>query len=189
MKNLLFLLIILSTGCKCVLSQIPPQTIYAGAGCEAPLPNYVPRVTVTDNCGINSIVQTPAPGFLLTATNPVATVFIRAADISNNIAQFSFTVTLLDTISPIINWDTLMTDKSWDVLDYTYDFADKFILGKMQEFDENFPYEYYNIPKEDSTYYKNNMILWTPPAFAINKTGRRVITFVPDSALINLIYY
>jgi len=188
MKKSMFLLLVLFTGCKCVLSQIPPQTIYAGAGCEASLPNYVPRVTVLDNCAINSIIQAPLPGFLLTATNPIATVFIRAADISNNIAEISFTVTLLDTIPPIINWDTLSSDATWNIIDRFYNMADLMVLDKMEEFDATFPYEFYNIPENDrdSTYYKNTMIIWTPPAYAKNKMGRRVITFVPDSLILQI---
>lgn len=107
MKNLLFLLIIIIlSGCKCVLSQIPPQTIYAGAGCTAPLPDYRSKVIATDNCvGNITVTQTPVPGTMLTVLSPARTVILTAKDAFGNISRpINVSVTMIDTVKPILSW-------------------------------------------------------------------------------------
>lgn len=106
MKKLIFLAIVsvFLSSCVCTLAQIPPQFIYAGAGCTAPLPDYKSKVTATDNCAIKILEQIPASGYLLTATNQIVDVTIKATDAFNNSSQVTFSVTLLDTIKPILEW-------------------------------------------------------------------------------------
>jgi len=113
MKKLLLILSVILSGCSCVLSQIPPQVIYAGQGCVAPLPDYRLSVTISDNCQVSEVTQTPTPGFLLTATSMITNVKIRAVDNSGNSSEVTFSVTMLDTIPPIIGIDalTVMTDQ------------------------------------------------------------------------------
>jgi hypothetical protein len=126
MKKLLFLFIIILNSCGCIIGQIPPQYIYAGAGCTTPVPDYLSKVTISDNCSLKSVIQIPASGFLLTSTNMITDVIIKATDNSGNIRQVKFTVTLLDTIKPIITIDTLT---GYNVLKATefYDLADSFV--------------------------------------------------------------
>ena len=71
MKKFLGLIVVLllASSCTCLIAQIPPQYVLVGSNCQATLPDYVPQVTVTDNCQIASIVQTPAPGYILDAVN------------------------------------------------------------------------------------------------------------------------
>lgn len=90
------------TGCACVLSQIPPQTIYAGSGCSATLPDYRSQVIATDNCEISEFTQTPIPGTLLYPGNMVIDVTLKAIDNSGNFSQIVFSVALVDTIKPIL---------------------------------------------------------------------------------------
>lgn len=105
MKKLLILFaVVLFTSCKCVLSQIPPQFIYADADCQAQLPSYLEQVIASDNCDLFSVTQTPEPGYILDATNQVVNVTIKATDVFKNSTEATFSVTLLDTIPPILEW-------------------------------------------------------------------------------------
>jgi len=106
MKKLILLLFVTAfmSSCVCTLSQIPPQYIYANADCQALLPDFKGKVTATDNCAIKVIEQTPAPGYVLSATNQVVNVLLKATDVFNNSSQVTFSVTLLDTIAPILEW-------------------------------------------------------------------------------------
>jgi hypothetical protein len=133
MKKLLFLLcVIFTTGCGCIISQIPAQKIYAGASCSAPIPNYLTKITASDNCEIASLTQTPAPGTLLNASNKVATVVVKATDASGNIKQVSFTVTLLDTIKPTLTIDPTLLAYQADQISEVYTFADN-MVGRSWE--------------------------------------------------------
>jgi hypothetical protein len=105
MKKLLILLVSVAfTSCKCVLSQVPPQVIYADADCQAQLPNYLEQVVASDNCELFAVTQTPEPGYVLDAQNQVVNVTIRAQDVFNNSTEVTFSVTLLDTIPPVLEW-------------------------------------------------------------------------------------
>jgi len=117
MKKLLFLLLLPLIGCRCLISQVPPQYIYAGQSCEAPLPDYRLKVTISDNCQIENVTQTPSPGFLLMATNMITNVTIRAVDNSGNASQITFSVTLLDTIPPVIGWEGLTSLTEQEMID------------------------------------------------------------------------
>ncbi len=102
MKKLIgFLIVAALVGCNC-LSQIPIQVIPAGDSCKAILPDYRDQVTVRDNCGIESIIQSPPPGTLLDVTNMVVNVIIAAKDNSGNVSSINFDVVLLDETPPVI---------------------------------------------------------------------------------------
>ena len=107
MKKTLFILVaVLLSGCGCLLSQIPPQTIYAGVGCTAPLPDYRSQVIASDNCeGILTITQNPVAGTLLTVINPAVTVILTAKDAFGNISKpLNVSVILIDTVKPILSF-------------------------------------------------------------------------------------
>ena len=128
MKNLVILFMCsFLCGCGCVLSQIPPQYIYAGENCEAGLPDYRLIITALDNCKITDFTQDPIPGFILSATNMITNVKVRAVDNSGNASEVNFSVALLDTIAPILNYDALtaMTDKQLIELYRTWEAAVK----------------------------------------------------------------
>lgn len=105
-KSLIILSVLFLSGCGCVLSQIPPQTIYADSNCEGVLPDYRGSVVASDNCEEQiTILQTPAAGTLLTVNNPAVTVVLTARDAFGNVSKpLSVSVTLIDTIPPILNW-------------------------------------------------------------------------------------
>jgi hypothetical protein len=184
MKKILFLLsIVLFSSCTCVLSQIPPQYIYVGENCEAVLPDYLTKVTATDNCSLASLIQIPQAGTVLTASQTVTDVEVRATDSQGNHTSINFNVILIDTIPPVITVDTTLTaddslyGSGYDIIDALYTQADKIIADKLTFFDENFPYEKLGLPVQDSTYFKEYLIVSTSPGYAITKQGGRVWSF------------
>ena len=196
MKKFLFILVlVILTSCKCLLSQIPPQYIYPVTGCEAPLPDYLPMVTVSDNCALESIIQTPTPGFMLTGTAPVTTVIIKATDKAGNISQIAFNVVLKDTIAPVIIPNgLLLVDAEFERIDNLYNRADLAVVEKMKELDQTFPYEGLGIPRPptngdgiDSVYFKNVMLSWTARGHALTGEGVRFWTFpqLGDTLILN----
>jgi len=143
------MVMLLASSCTCLLSQIPPQMIYAGVGCAAPLPDYIPLVAVSDNCSIASVTQTPSAGFILNSTNQSATVRIRATDVFNNWTEVSFLVTLVDTVKPVITWNgPAIAAANWDVINSIYDQADRLLAQQEVYFDEHFDWEASGIPED-----------------------------------------
>lgn len=96
----------ISTSCGCLLSQVPPQVIMAGPGCQAPLPDYRTKVVASDNCsGTITITQTPAAGTILNVGQPTLTVVMTARDQFGNVSKpLNISVTLIDTVKPILSW-------------------------------------------------------------------------------------
>jgi hypothetical protein len=150
MKKLTYLFLILALyGCTstCLIAQ-PPQTLRFAEGCQVAIPDYTLRVNITDNCQVKSIVQTPAAGFLLTATNPITTVKITATDISNNISSISFTVTAIDDIPPVIAYDSLLADI--EPIMEMYDRADEALNQYSLWYDTQFPGDSLGIAANDT---------------------------------------
>jgi hypothetical protein len=91
-----------------VQDDIPPsitcpatQTVVLDANCAATLPSYTNLATVGDNCGVQSVTQSPAAGATASgAGNMTATLTVT--DFSGNSAQCSFTVNKVDDTPPTI---------------------------------------------------------------------------------------
>ena len=184
MKKLLLLLLIVLSGCKCLMSQLPPQFVYVGEDCTALLPNYVEQVTVTDNCGLKSIVQTPAVGYALTATNQSVEVTIRATDLFGNFSEIRFVVTAVDTIKPVITPSPELLSTNWDVIHKVYNVADKLVAEQEKYFDANFDWEAAGIPENKrpiGEYNKKVLSILTSPGHAETGYGSRVIMFVSNN--------
>jgi uncharacterized protein YceK len=176
MKKLIFLLSIVLSGCStCMLAQIPPQKIYTGSSCSAPIPNYLLKITASDNCEITSITQTPVAGTMLTASNKVATVVIKATDASGNSKQISFTVTLIDTIKPVFTIDPSLT-----VVQLPKQIGDIYNLADLM-------LEYNLTGTQRDAYNNYMMITWTAPGHAKTGVGHRYQTFVPNIDTVLLI--
>ena len=173
-----------------MLSQIPPQKIYAGAGCSAPLPNYLLKVSASDNCELASLTQTPAAGYILDAANKVANVIIKATDASGNYRQITFTVTLLDTIKPVFTIDPSLLAYQLQQVKDLYNFADRMIWASELNLYKQAWIDSISGLREklqDSSYMKKTMLIWTSPAYAITGIGSRVFTFYnPDTDTIIL---
>jgi len=181
MKKMMYVfLLILLSGCNvCMIGQIPPQYIYAGTGCTATVPNYLLKITASDNCTISSFTQTPYAGYVLNATTPMTSVTVKATDVKGNFTQIVFNVSILDTIKPKLTIDPSLLTYDLPMIDHLYNVADKALLVKINEFDSTFPYDSLGIPKSmyDSVYYKKRMVTWTDPSHAITGYGYRVWTW------------
>lgn len=146
MKKYLFFLFasMLLSGCKCVLSQIPPQIIYVNSSCQAVLPDYKTKVSVSGGCTGFALTQTPLPGTILTIANKT-TVVIKATGTNGKTSQIQFNVSLADTITPVIIPDTSQfsqaepTKEMYDLSSYNTMIA--------SEFDSKFPYELLGIAR------------------------------------------
>jgi hypothetical protein len=184
MKKLIFLSMMLFVSCTCVLPQIPPQYVYVGENCEAVLPDYLTKVSATDNCVLASFIQIPQAGTILTSAMTVTDVEIRATDNHGNHSSINFSVILVDTVPPVITVDdtTLTADNTllnsgYDIIEALYNQADRIIADKLTFFDANFPYSKIGLPVQDSSYFKEYLIVATSPGYAVTKQGGRVWSF------------
>jgi hypothetical protein len=133
-KLLLLLLVPFFSGCTCMLSQVPPQYVIAGINCTAPLPDYKTKVIVTGGCTGFMVTQTPNPGFVLSLNNKSVLVTVKATGTNNKSSQVSFTVNLIDTVTPIITpLPELLTYKLKQIND-VYDIADNMLIGVEKSF-------------------------------------------------------
>ncbi|MCG8700367.1 MAG: SprB repeat-containing protein, partial [Bacteroidales bacterium] len=85
------------------IDPIADSTEYLDASCEFNLNDYTPLANVNDNCGSTSVTQNPPAGTTLSGHNNDTIVWIIVNDGNNNSDSTSFTVNVLDTISPIAN--------------------------------------------------------------------------------------
>jgi hypothetical protein len=185
MKKLLLLSMVLFSSCTCLLSQIPPQYVYVGENCEAVLPNYLSRVTATDNCVLSSLDQIPSAGTVLTSAMMVNKVVIKATDNTGNSSTVSFDVILIDTIPPVLTVDSTLITGDWEVLETLYNQADRIIADKLIVFDATFPYSKLGLSVSDSTYYKEYLISTATPGYAVTGIGGRVWQFWNPSDSVN----
>ncbi len=81
------------------ITCIGNQTEYLDGTCQVILPDYRGLQSAADNCAIDSLQQSPAPGTIITA-NTIVT--ITAVDFGSNTASCSFNVSMMDTIKPTI---------------------------------------------------------------------------------------
>lgn len=179
MKKWLFILFgsMLLCSCSCLLSQIPPQYIYAGEGCTAPLPDYKTQVVVTGGCYGFTVTQTPLPGFLLTAVNKEVTVEIKATGANLKSSKVSFLVSMLDTITPKITpLPSLLAYQTQQVKEI-YDAGDRISIAMFKEFDANFPDSISSGPN-----YNDEMLV----SISIDSAGtRKRLVTTADSIVIN----
>lgn len=151
-KLLIFIGIVALCSCTCqvAISQVPPQNIFVDANCQAVLPDYTTDeyIVVTDNCGIKSVVQTPAPGYVLSAVDQTVTVVIRATDNFENFFEISFPVTAKDSVAPVITPTGKFLADNWDVIDTMYDRAELLLAEQEAFFDANFDWEAAGIPED-----------------------------------------
>ena len=80
-----------------------PQTLDVGAGCTAPLPNYVPMVSYSDCTPVNAAltVQSPVAGTPVLGVGGVQVVQVSMTDGCGNSSTVFFNVTLVDITPPV----------------------------------------------------------------------------------------
>ena len=169
------------TGCTCTMSQtIPPQFLNMTDDCGAAMPNYIPKFLYTDNCGIDTVWQSPTYGTWLTA--PTTNAMIRAIDNSGNYTDVLFNITLVDMEGPTILLldSTLITD-NYTKLDAIYNIADRILARTDLWATAHIPD---SIPVYED-YWNDILVSWTDPGHAFTGEGMRVWTFVqPGDTLI-----
>ncbi len=79
------------------------QDVYVDDNCEYIIPDYRDEISITDNCEIAQITQSPEPGFVMSTNNPsVSTsITIVAEDLSGNKSTCTFSLTAVDNTPPL----------------------------------------------------------------------------------------
>jgi len=166
--------------------SIPPQSLYVNDECGAALPDYRPRLTFSDNCGIDTVEQTPTPGSWLTAK--YTTVLIRAFDTFRNYTDVMFSVELIDTIGPVfVSFDTAMIAENYDMITNLYDQAER-LMAKQDWFNDNLWPDSIPLYEDYSNYY---LVCYSSPLYALRdelniEGGHRVWAFAKPGTTIVL---
>jgi hypothetical protein len=84
------------------------QTLVLGANCTATLPNYTSLATTGDNCGVQSVTQSPAAGATVSGAGNM-TVTLTVTDVNGNSTACTFTVTKVDNTPPTITCPATQT--------------------------------------------------------------------------------
>ncbi len=182
----LLALVAFASSCKCLIAQIPPQYIYVGENCEALLPDYLPMVTVTDNCEVKSVTQEPVAGTVLNANNQQVFVTIRAIDVFDNVAEMTFSVKAIDTIPPVITPNEELLVDNWHTIHAIYDIADRLVAQQLDYHADTFPWDELEIPEHlrpIDDYYNKTMRILVAPTHAFTGYGTRFIDFLDESEL------
>jgi len=79
----------------------PTQTLVLGSTCSATLPDYRSLATANDNCGVQSVTQSPAAGTTVSNAGNM-TVTLTVTDINGNSNTCTFTVTKVDNTAPTV---------------------------------------------------------------------------------------
>jgi len=189
MKKLiiLFAVVLLASSCTCLIGQVPPQSLYVGSDCGAAMPDYRLRLTFSDNCGIDTVEQTPTPGTWLTAR--YNTVLIRAYDNFRNYTDVMIQIELIDTVGPaLVGWDSTLISDAFGKITTLYNVADRMLAYQEQWFDENFDWAAAGIPdsiRPTNEYFNKVMMTWTSPGLGFGLPGNRIHRFVnPGDTLI-----
>ncbi len=84
------------------------QTLALGANCTATLPNYTSLAATGDNCGVQSVSQSPEAGTTISGAGNM-TVTLTVTDINGLTNTCTFTVTKVDNTAPTITCPTTQT--------------------------------------------------------------------------------
>ena len=84
------------------------QTLALGANCSATLPDYTSLATAADNCGVQSVSQSPVAGTSVSGAGNM-TVTLTVTDINGLTNTCTFTVTNVDNTAPSITCPTTQT--------------------------------------------------------------------------------
>lgn len=86
--------------------------VNVNANCEYEVADFASILlpTVTDNCGISNITQTPSPGTTYTGVGTSDSIKLNVIDIYGNFVKCIFKFTLQDTIAPSITCPSTITE-------------------------------------------------------------------------------
>jgi hypothetical protein len=188
MKKLIILLSFFLTGCGCLIGQVPPQTIVAGANCTATLPDYRPFFSIAAGCtGFNPLTQTPIPGTLVTTANSPLTVFVKVTSKTNGkFDQKTIIVSIADTVTPKLTPIGILAEVTQKQVNDLYNAGDK-LLGFL---DNNIMSQNWidSVPglrdKLGSDNFNNKMLITASYRKSDGSRGR-ITTFADSSTTIN----
>ncbi len=83
------------------------ETVYLDGNCEASVPDFTLGVTVSDNCGVDSITQLPTAGTAMTEDTEVT---ITVSDAAGNTAECTAWVYVEDVTAPSIAFADVIVD-------------------------------------------------------------------------------
>jgi hypothetical protein len=87
-----------------VVTCPPAVNLIANPNCAGNIPSLTGGATVSDNCTAqNTLTQSPISGTAITGSGTITTVVLTAVDSAGNTDTCHVTVTLTDTISPVIS--------------------------------------------------------------------------------------
>jgi len=184
MKKLIVfsILSLLLSSCACVIGQVPPLTLHVDATCGAAIPDYRPMLHWTDNCGIDTVEQTPTPGsWLIEKFN---TVHFRAIDNFGNYTDVLGSLELIDTIPPsLVDVDSTLAISEYDKANNLYDQAERIIANMdwWQTWPDSIP-----ITEDYANYY---LVCYSSPLHALRdrlpvENSHRVWTFAKAGTVI-----
>jgi ELWxxDGT repeat protein len=107
------------------------QTVFVDSNCQFILPDYMPLLTVTDNCGVDTVIQSPTAGTVFNK-GAVITVNIIATDINGNNSTCSFIITVEGPVADFTSdvsagcypLPVSFTDQSSNANSWSWDFGD-----------------------------------------------------------------
>lgn len=163
----------LLTGCSnCLVGQVPTTYLYVDETCGAAMPDLRPMLEWRDNCGIDTVEQTPTPGSWL--TEQYNTVHFRAFDRFRNFTDVLGSVELLDTIPPeLVGVDSTMLVKAYEYIDTLYDTAERMLARQVWYEDGLAPDSLWT----DDDFCNDVLLTWTDPCKAFTGEGYRIWTF------------
>lgn len=182
MKKLLFLFSLILSSCSCLIGQIPPQYLHVDSTCGAALPDLRPMLIWEDNCGIDTVEQTPTPGSWL--TQKYNTILIRAIDNFGNYTDVLTSVELIDTIPPkLVRVDSTLLISAYDHLNTLYDTAERLLARQVWYEESVAPDSIVNLGGGD--FMNDYLVCYTAPGKAWGLEGARVWTFAkPGTSII-----
>jgi len=83
-----------------VFTNVPTNIIVYSTSANCDIPVSWTEPTVTDNCAVDTVIVSPANGSIFSSVAPTAVTY-TATDVNGNVSTYTFTVTVLDTISPV----------------------------------------------------------------------------------------
>ena len=158
--------------CTC-LPQISTQTIYANENCMGLLPDYTSIVTVSDNCSA-TLRQVPSAGYVLDIGNPSIDVTLTASDPSGNETITTFSVILLDTIPPTMEFPTSMREYTIEQVKGLYSVFEEYMKYNIADFMYNFN-QFNEYGMVDSLYVFEHSIILTDSLYNVYISSLPVI--------------
>ena len=87
---------------KPTLTAVTNRDVNIVSDCSFTIPDYRMLTTASDNCGVQSVVQSPLPGTVISGHNTTQLITFTATDVNGNTQTTSFIITLKDVTLPSV---------------------------------------------------------------------------------------